>query len=433
VGYTHNIANLLIGHRIRTARKLKGFSQQKLAEGIIDQSVLSRIENGVLDPYPDVLLKLNERLGDNVISQYIKLLESKSYDMASLIGVDANSVLDALKSTRSAWGDVHYRAAIQLCQEYVAKAMYSQLRETCALLLGQIYDGPYYVTGSYYMGLANLFEGKYNEAIELFFAVEEQIESLDSQLKPRLYYNTCYAHFGLESYVQALWYAKLAAHQFKAMDDFAGYSKSLALLGAVEGRIGKFKDAERHLLESYSLGEKWGMNSVDKQRIELTLADVYDSQGEVEAAKEWCQKVILHGTDTNDHTALAASYRILSRLFYGEKDHAKAREYFELSVEHAELSGDCKAAAWSYLHGTVIANDLESRIRYGLLAYKVTLYEKGSLVHAMAAEVLAKLFLEKGDKKAAYRYLEMATFCYRTLVSRNTSLHSLLSFLPIFQ
>lgn len=47
-----------IGDKIKTRRKLLGLSQQNLAEGICEQSLISKIERNNYIPHADVLYKI---------------------------------------------------------------------------------------------------------------------------------------------------------------------------------------------------------------------------------------------------------------------------------------------------------------------------------------------------------------------------------------
>lgn len=63
-GWRQTLENVQLAHRIRAFRKLKGLTQQQLADHMdLSVSILGAIERGNRKPEPRVLQKISQQLG----------------------------------------------------------------------------------------------------------------------------------------------------------------------------------------------------------------------------------------------------------------------------------------------------------------------------------------------------------------------------------
>jgi transcriptional regulator with XRE-family HTH domain len=68
-----------LGLKIKELRLQKGISQEKLAEGICDRSLISRLEKGYLIPSAEVLYKVSLKLGIP-LDELLHLVHYSNYD-----------------------------------------------------------------------------------------------------------------------------------------------------------------------------------------------------------------------------------------------------------------------------------------------------------------------------------------------------------------
>lgn len=168
---------------------------------------------------------------------------------------------------------------------YYEKRDFLSLKDMAARMLDNPMSGDSKALGAYYLGTARLFLGQMEHSSEYLLLAEKQLKQLDAKFHGLIFYNLGFVYTQLEYCGQAMWYAKMAIEKFQHQGDILRYGKALGLIGTFQSRMGKYHDAKKSFEQSYLVLQKWEATETDLARVELNLANVYESLELLTAAK----------------------------------------------------------------------------------------------------------------------------------------------------
>jgi len=411
---------LVIGHTVRVFRMRAGLLQEDLAFGVGSQSTVSLVESGRQLPMPDVLRTFAEKLQSDSLRAYAEMLETNQLSLPDILANNEDTLHAALKTHRGKWHEVHAKVAVQLCQHYYYAEDYEKVQMICQMIMNHKTDGPVYAQACFYLGSTKLFENDNEDAEKWLLMAELHGEETDNAFKAKLFYNLGYVNTQLDIQVLAMWYAKKAVDEFHKLNDFERHGKSLALLGVIQSRLGRFVEAKSTLTMAHEIMHKWGATAHDVGRIQISLADVYVCLKDFDTAVICCNRALESAQASNDLVCVATAYRELSFIHWTLGDPADARKMLKESVRHAEMTKDVWSLARSYLLATSVYETHAEKVLAAQLSYDHTRNTNNHVLHALSAEALANLHTVAKENELAAFYRDRALDSYREYVSKNS-------------
>ncbi|QSO49410.1 helix-turn-helix domain-containing protein [Alicyclobacillus mengziensis] len=425
MGDEQRLLALLIGYRVRKLRQSRKLSQLTLARGIVGQSMMSQIETGRQIPAYEVLVLLNERLNDEMLRQYTVLVTSPVINMREIPLPNKEDIVSILDYNRAHWTVAHFKLAGYLCAMHYEDRDFLSLRDVAARILDNAISGDSKALGAYYFGTALLFLGQMEDSSEYLLLAEKQLKQLDAKFHGLVFYNLGFVYTQLEYYGQAMWYAKMAIEEFQHLGDILRYGKALGLIGTIQSRMGKYHDAEKSFEQSYMVLQKWGAAETDLARVELNLANVYESLELLTEAKKWCQLGLKRNTDP---VTLSSLHMIMTRIYLTLDLEEDAMEHYVWAREMADRSRDARTIAMAELLGTRVHTSMPEKIQAARRAYEVT-KDKYHLQHALACEILAQLCSQDSGFSPEVDTLQRESIAtYREFVASHVALDKSIGF-----
>lgn len=424
--------SLVMGYRIRELRKKQNMSQSTLAEGIGSQSMISLLESGRQFPMPDVLTLIAQRLDDETLLHYAKLVSSGEVSWTDFVCSNRELVIEILASQRGRWHDTQLRISLQLCENCYDNKLFRIVREICLLILEHSTSQQGHAQAYFYYGSSYLFTHEYEDAEHWLLKAEQEKNMLDESMRGRLYYNLGYAYSEQDVYGTALWYAKMASDNFRRLNDYLRHAKSQGLLGVVQARMGRLEDASQTLELAYNIMDKWGMSGSDRARVAVSLADVNESLGNLHSAEQWCRRAIELNVDSLDPDSLCAVYQILSLVYLAREEMSKATSAVRRAMDIAKDTSNPRSVSHVYLLAAGILPVRRERIEAASCAYETARESKHLIEQALAADCLAALY-SRERPSTAQEYQRIAVKSYREHLAQNTMFRSAFRYLPIHQ
>ncbi|QSO53942.1 hypothetical protein JZ785_09290 [Alicyclobacillus curvatus] len=396
-----------------------------LARGIVGQSMMSQIETGRQIPAYEVLVLLNERLNDELLRRYTQLLTSRVMHMREIPLPDKDDIINILDYNRAHWIAAHFKLAEYLCDMFYENRDFSNLKDMAARILDNAISGDMKALGAYYFGTALLFLGQMEESSEYLLLAEKQLKQLDAKFHGLVFYNLGCVYTQLESYGQAMWYAKLAIEEFQHQADILRYGKAQGLIGTIQSRIGRYHDAEKSFQQSYTVLQKWGAGEADLARVELNLANVLESLDSLPEAQEWCLKALNRNTDP---VTVSSLHMIMTRICFAFGRTEEVMSHYVAACEMADRSGDARTIAMAAVLGTFVHASMPEKIQAARRAYEVT-RDRYPLQHALACEILAELYSDdRGFTLEVDALRRESIVTYREFISSHVSLDKSIGF-----
>ncbi|KPV43756.1 helix-turn-helix domain-containing protein [Alicyclobacillus ferrooxydans] len=423
---------LVIGHRIRMARVEQNLSQGELAAGIGSQSMISLLESGRQLPYPEVLRLIAQRLQNEPLQQLADLLDNGQLTWDTVSVTNEDLLLDILLAHRGRWYDIHYRLAIRLCEYFYMREDTKTVQNLCQLLVEHTEEGDaFYCLACFYLGSSALLEMDLSQAEQWLRRAEEQAHTLDEGLRGRLWYNLGYLYTTTDVQGVAAWHANQAVEQFRRLQDFPRYARSLALLGAIQGRIGRIEDAKRTLQLAHEIVVKWGTDYRDRARVEASLTIIYYLSDDLDAATRMIEQAAESAREAGDTIAQTIVGQVTFMLFTRLHRRGEAEQALEQFLSGAYQSGDSPLIAYSELLSIGYLPARQDQLDAALRAFRLTLNSVSHIEHALAAECAASIYDDLGEEKKAKHYYLAALSSYRAYVDKNSMFSHLIRMLPI--
>jgi tetratricopeptide (TPR) repeat protein/DNA-binding XRE family transcriptional regulator len=422
---------LIIGHRVREARRRKGLSQGELGQGVGSQSMISLIESGRQLPPADVLAILSERLGEPTLAEHVHSVASGEISLEILARSNPSVLLEVLRNHRGRWNEIHGQVALHLCQYYYTNQEFNLVLEVARMTKERLHNNPRFCAEAcFFEGSALLATQDYETAERSLLEAELHKSHLDPTLQGRLMFNLGLLYTILDFQGHALWYAKHAVDLFHRNNDFERYGKALGLLGTIQHRMGRMEDARQTLERCFEITDKWGISEVDRGRLEATLANIYYDLGNVEKAELWANRAMQTAEQTSDiHTQCSVLHTMIDIHVRNGTD-GSVQALIQKSIRLAELSKHSGLIAQAYLIAAVYLPSEEERLRAAQRAYEVTTNSNLHVDHALAAEQLANCYEAMKYHGEELHYRKIALRSYRNYVAKNSMYKHILHHFP---
>ncbi len=422
---------LIIGYRVREARRQKGLSQGELAQGVGSQSMISLIESGRQLPPADVLAILSKRLGEPALAEHVHYLASGEISLEAVTRSNPSILLEVLRNRRGRWNEIHGQVALHLCQYYYTNQQFALVLEVARMTREHLRENaPFLAAACFFEGSALLSLQDYETAERALLEAEANMSHLDPSLRGRLMFNLGVLYTIIDFQGHAMWYAKNAVDMFHRDNDFERYGKALSLLGTIQHRLGRMEDARQTLERCIEITDKWGISGVDRGRLEVTLASVYEHLGNFAQAELWANRAMQTAEQTGDVRTQCAVQHILIDLHARTKSDGSVQEMIQKSIQLAELSKDPYEMAQSYLIAAACLPSEAERLRAAQRAYEVSANANLHVEHALAAEQLANCYEEMKYHGEALHYRKVALRSYRNYVAKNSMYKFILHHFP---
>jgi transcriptional regulator with XRE-family HTH domain len=422
---------LIIGHRVREARRRKGLSQGELGQGVGSQSMISLIESGRQLPPADVLAILSERLGEPALAEHVHYLTSGEISLEAVARSNPSVLLEVLRNHRGRWNEIHGQVALHLCQYYYTNQEFNLVLEVARLTKEHLRNNArFYAEACFFEGSALLVTQDYETAERSLLESELNKSHLDPTLQGRLLFNLGVLYTILDFQGHALWYAKHAVDLFHRTNDFERYGKALGLLGTIQYRLGRMEEARQTLERCFEITDKWGISGIDRGRLETTLAGIYLFLGNVDKAELWANRALQTAEQTNDIQIHCGVLHVMIDLHVRYKTDGSLQTWIQQCIRLAELSKDSGLIAQSYLIAAAYLPSEEERLRAAQRAYEVTANSNLHVEHALAAEQLANCYEEMKYHGEALHYRKIALRSYRNYVAKNSMYKHILHHFP---
>ncbi|WAH37669.1 helix-turn-helix domain-containing protein [Alicyclobacillus dauci] len=424
--------SLVIGHRVREQRKTRNLSQAELATGVGSQSMISLIESGRQLPLPDVLRVIAVRLEDEVLKSYAESLENNTIADFNVTSHNEEDLKSILVNHRGRWQPAHERIASQLCHHYYYTRHFEQVDELCHLIIHHVHRPGPKAEAYFYLGSSLLYQNRYSEAERWLKQAETLADLLSDQMKGKLNYNLGYAYSYLDIQVLAVWYASQAVDIFHRMNDFVSQGTALALLGAIQTRLGRLEEAKQTLTTSYDIVHRWGFKVADESRVHITLAEVCSLLGDVEEAKHNISLAI-DSVDELDYLCKAEISRIKVYLAMKQGNLSEARENVKPGIRAALEAHDVHTLAQLYLLHVKLLDDVDEKIAEAKKAFDLTEGQNHHILRALSAECMANILEQRdGFTEESRIYMQAALDAYRTYVHKNSMFTNLIDNVPVY-
>lgn len=282
-----NISNL-----VKKYRKKRGMTQEKLAEGICTQAIISKIEKG------------QTNLSVDIFSELCKKLEISSKDILQILELDGIEEGDEnvfIKEYRQLYYDRDYKS-IKFFLKHLIN--YEELSEV---------DKVYYewLTAVVVFYYDKDQEQGLNSLLKIYYSLEkngEQVKLLD-----RITQSLADMNYQMQQYEDALRLYKDILNNVLFSDSLEFKAICLHGISEVYRNLGDYDNASKYasieidtLLENsslYNLGEAF-----------LLLSDLLYVQNIMSESKENCQKAVDIGNITNDNKLKNQAISIMKKI-----------------------------------------------------------------------------------------------------------------------
>lgn len=329
---------LLIGQKIFYFRKLKGFTQEQLAQGICSVSHLSKIENSHEYPSADILNQLCNRLEISSIE-----IDSKE-DLLSI-----NQQLDEwytqLSNRNKEEATLQYSILIkrvQLFQKPDVLLKFKLLTFRYFLLLRDFAEAskiikeiqPFIKKLSselkyyYYLfnGIYYSFREEYLEALHSYNEAERIQEELKLQ-DPEIFYKLAQVNLNLYRTYYSNKYAEIALEIFDRNCNYVRSIDCQIIMSVNMTRQNNYAQAEKHLLNAQQLSRAFN-NSEQLSIIYHNLGYLYFTQGYFQRSIQFFTDSLKYSYD-DEHEKNVRTYHCLARSHYILNDYKTANYWIE--------------------------------------------------------------------------------------------------------
>ncbi|SDM67088.1 helix-turn-helix domain-containing protein [Sediminibacillus halophilus] len=330
-----------IGPFIKLHRIKQNMTQEELAEGIVSESYLSKIENRRTEPSADVINLLCTKLGVEVKSEEDTLLKEKCqawFDM--LFEVNSKEEITAKYQELQETIDNNYSHTQVLFE--IHKIRYYLIMDEVNLALKQINNLKEVSNtfDNYQLYFWMKFKGNYNsvieefgQAIRLYKLAEEKANQIDisDDEAADLKYTMAVTYSKLRNTLEVIDYANKALEAYSKNYNFIRCAQCHILLGISYRRIRIYDKA----IKNYNLAQHLAKLNKNDELIQLTninLGHLYATRGETQKSIA-CFKDVL---DQQGHLKMKDRLVVITSLmreYYLSQNYEKSREMLDQGLK----------------------------------------------------------------------------------------------------
>ncbi|WP_026569241.1 helix-turn-helix domain-containing protein [Sediminibacillus sp. JSM 1682029] len=417
-----------IGPFIKLHRIKQNMTQEELAEGIVSESYLSKIENRRTEPSADVINMLCTKLGVEIKGEEDTMLKEKCQEWFDML-FEVNSKEDISNKYQELQEIIDNNYSHTQVLFEIHKIRYYLIMDEVNLALKQVNNLKEISNtfDNYQLYFWMKFKGNYNsvieefgQAIRLYKLAEEKANQIDisDDEAADLKYTMAVTYSKLRNTLEVIDYANKALEAYSKNYNFIRCAQCHILLGISYRRIRIYDKA----IKNYNLAQHLAKLNKKDDLIQLTninLGHLYASKGDTQKAID-CFKEVLE-----DEEALGLKERILSitslvKEFYRSRNHIEARKMVsEGNKLLSEIDKD-RFKFFDYeLRTYKYALDQEHELFESFVIGEFIPYLKKQKNYAnlvIYANMVGKHFEDIKKYKSATEYYKLANYSYEQLI-----------------
>ncbi|WP_096437998.1 helix-turn-helix transcriptional regulator [Alteribacter populi] len=408
----------MLGQKIFYFRKLRGLTQDQLAQGICSVPHLSKIENDHETPSADMLEHLCKRLDISIkeidvqgeITSITQELDNWYTLICNRDKKEAKRLFTKLKKQITSIQDpqvlLKYRIftlGYQLLIRKMAEAKnqidelepFSKKLDSSLAYYYNLFYGLYYCLGEDYL-----------EALYLYKQAEHVRDSLGIE-DPEIYYHLALVNMNLHRTYYSINYAEKAAKIYVKSCNYLRSIDCEILLGVNLTRINNFCEAEKHLLNALEASTQ--LNNKDH------ISTIYHNLGYLFLMQDQYQKANNYFKKTTEYAKPeryednVRTYLCLARTCYKLHDFDHTEHWIEVGLSIAEkYKLEEFLIHFNVLKGQV-NNDMSQEFETLLKNKAIPYFEEKQLWFNVAkyAEILAEYYTKKSKYKSSSYYYSL--------------------------
>lgn len=418
-----------VGPFIKLNRIKQNMTQEQLAEGIVSESYLSKIENQKTVANSEVIDRLCTRLGiqlDNKNNDArIKEMSQKWFDSLYLAN-DREQLKTEYKELQelilSSYSDIHVMFEIHKVRYFLVIDELEQALEQINYLkeLSGSFDHAQKYYWLKFCGNYNSIIGNYNQALRFYKLAEEKVFQIDisEEEMAELKYTLGVTYSKLRHTFEVIDYAKEALEVYQKNYNFRRCAHGHILLGISYRRMRMYDKA----IENYNLANHLATLSRDQALMNLTninLGHLYSTVGDMEEAIKVFQSVLTkEGTLTDEERFNAITSLI--KEYYLSGNYEQAEEQAEEGLKLMEEKDEKRYLFFSYALKTYLyflqkkEKEFEKLVIGEFIPFLQQQKDHSSLI--FYCNMVGEYFESHHRYKKAAQYYKLANVTYDELI-----------------
>lgn len=417
-----------IGPFIKLHRIKKNMTQEELAEGIVSESYLSKIENQKTEASPEVITMLSTRLGVQLNNEDDSLIKEKSqewFDMLFEINSkeemtavynELQELMDNTNSDSEVMFEIHkIRYYLVIGENNHALGQLNKLRE-----LSNNFNRFQEYFWLKFNGNYNSLVEEFNNALRFYRLAEEKINQLElpeTEIAD-LQYTIAVTYSKLRYTLESIDYASQSLEIYRKNYNFRRCSQCHILLGISYRQIRVYNKA----IKNYNLAHHLAKLNKDQQTIQLTnqnLGYLYATKGDRENAIKFF-KAALDDKEAALENKLITITSLISE-YYGSHNFDEARKLVDRGIETMKNVDLDRYKLYDYeLKTYLYALDEENDKYESFVIDEFVPFLKKQKDYANIvkyANMVGKHYEQFKKYKNASKYYKLANFSYQQLIN----------------
>ncbi|RZT14511.1 tetratricopeptide repeat protein [Fictibacillus sp. BK138] len=411
----------MVGQRIRYYRKTKGLTQEELAQGICSVSYLSKIEKGDAKSSEEVINMLCERLGISPEEvdegKILEMLNEWNLMMTDRRFEEAEEMFPLIQEKMEGISDPSLRLRFELFQCRYFMVLEPPLLEETKLKLEEIEELFDHLSNDlkfyYFMfwGMYYNFNKKYNEALEYLHKAEKQFNqtsSIQDSEAAVIYYLLALTYNFLMRITSVTTYSYKALTIFDREYNYSRSADCQILLGISYRRAQHYELAESHLKQALKYSTTFKNDTLS--------GIIYHNLGYI----AFCQKNHLKAIDrleksleykkSQDPQHIANTIYLLATEHYELGKFEQAKELIQKGLKYIDEKHEI------YYHLRIVqykVNNAETNDEFVQYLRKnaIPFFKQKGIWEYVAtySELLADIYFEQSHYKKASEYYRVAS------------------------
>ncbi|MDC3414185.1 helix-turn-helix domain-containing protein [Aquibacillus sp. 3ASR75-11] len=418
-----------VGSFIKIHRIKQNMTQEDLADGIVSESYLSKIENQKTVASPEVIDMLCVRLGVQYRDQEDSILEEKCKDWFDLlfennsrdtINAKYEELEELMKGSNSDYEmlfEIHkIRYYLVLGEERLALKQINSLRELASNFENSAQYYWFKFNGNY-----NSVMEEYNQAMRFYRLAEEKIVHADisENEEADLKYTMAVTYSKIRNTLEAIDYSNKAIDIFRKNYNFHRCAQCHIILGISYRRIRVYDKA----IKNYNLARHLAELDKDETLIRLTninLGHLHASKGDTKQAIHFFNSV-LEKAEVDAEDKLVAISSLIGE-YYNSHNYDKAKEMVDEGLKTIEnVSSDAKFKTLYYYKLSTYYYSLnkdvdrfEAIVVNEFIPYLQKQKDYANLV--IYANMVGKHFEDRKKYKSANKFYKLVNLSYEQII-----------------
>ncbi|WP_153464357.1 helix-turn-helix domain-containing protein [Sediminibacillus terrae] len=417
-----------IGPFIKLHRIKQNMTQEELAEGIVSESYLSKIENRRTEPSADVINMLCTKLGVEVKSEEDTMLKEKCQEWFDML-FEVNRKEDITNKYQELQEIIDNNYSHTQVLFEIHKIRYYLIMDEVNLALKQINNLKEISNtfDNYQLYFWMKFKGNYNsvieefgQAIRLYKLAEEKANQIDisDDEAADLKYTMAVTYSKLRNTLEVIDYANKALEEYSKNYNFIRCAQCHILLGISYRRIRIYDKA----IKNYNLAQHLAKLNKNDELIQLTninLANLYASKGD-NANCIKCYTEVLKKKEYLKRKEILIAITSLMREYYVNKNYSMCKEMVDEGHKVMKDLDRSRFKIYDYelrTYDYALKNEnqkFEELVVGEFIPYLQKQKDYASLI--VYTNMVGKHYENQSKYKLASKYYKLANFSYEQLI-----------------